>query len=113
MIYDFAKRTGGQVRLYLEQGQGTTVCIFLPRHLGEGPADDEEAKAEALAHSELGETVLVVDDEPTARMLVTDVLEELGYVALEAVDSMEGLRVLRSEARIDTSSLSGWAYQEA
>jgi len=45
--------------------------------------------------------VLVVDDEPTVRMLVTDVLEELGYTALEAADSVEGLKILRSDARVD------------
>jgi CheY-like chemotaxis protein len=77
------------------------VCIYLPRHLGEGPADDEEARAEVRARSEQGETVLVVDDEPTVRMLVTDVLEELGYAVLEAADSVEGLRILRSDLRID------------
>jgi CheY-like chemotaxis protein len=101
MIYGFAKQSGGQVRIYSEPGQGTTVCIYLPRHIGEGPADEEEAQAEARTRSEQGETVLVVDDEPTVRMLVTDVLEELGYTALEAADSVEGLRLLRSEARID------------
>lgn len=45
--------------------------------------------------------MLVVDDEPTVRMLVTDVLEELGYTALEAADSVEGLKILRSDARVD------------
>jgi CheY-like chemotaxis protein len=48
-----------------------------------------------------GETVLVVDDEPTVRMLVTDVLQELGYSALEAADSATGLKLLQSNTRID------------
>ena len=48
-----------------------------------------------------GETVLVVDDEPTVRMLVTDVLEDLGYAAIEAHDGAAGLHVLQSDARID------------
>ena len=47
------------------------------------------------------ETVLVVDDEPTVRMLVTEVLEDLGYTAIEAADGAAGLRVLQSDARID------------
>jgi CheY-like chemotaxis protein len=47
------------------------------------------------------ETVLVVDDEPTVRMLITEILEELGYVAIEAADSVAGLKVLQSDARID------------
>jgi CheY-like chemotaxis protein len=45
--------------------------------------------------------VLVVEDEAVVRLLVVEVLEELGYVPLEAVDAASGLRVLRSAARID------------
>ncbi len=54
-----------------------------------------------MPHAEAGETVLVVDDEPTVRMLVTDVLGDLGYTALQADDGAGGLRVLQSEARVD------------
>ncbi len=45
--------------------------------------------------------MLVIDDEPVVRMLVVDILEELGYSALEAGDGPEGLKVLRSKARVD------------
>jgi CheY-like chemotaxis protein len=45
--------------------------------------------------------VLVVDDEPTVRMLVAEVLEELGYGAIEAADGASGLAVLQSDARVD------------
>lgn len=80
---------------------GTTVCIYLPRHHSEVEDDERSAKREALPRSEQGETVLVVDDEPTVRMLVTDILEDLGYTAIEAVDSAAGLKVLQSNVRID------------
>ena len=101
MIYGFAQQSGGQVRIYSEVGKGTTVCIYLPRHYGEIANDDAPAKAEAPPRSEQGETVFVVDDEPTVRMLVTDILEDLGYNAIEASDSAAGLKVLLSEVRID------------
>ena len=45
--------------------------------------------------------MLIVDDEPTVRMLITDVLGDLGYTAVEAADGTGGLRVLQSDARID------------
>ena len=45
--------------------------------------------------------MLVVDDEPSVRMLLTDVLDELGYSAIEAADGVSGLKVLRSDVRID------------
>ncbi len=48
-----------------------------------------------------GETVLVIDDEPSVRMLVSDVLGEHGYVVLEAGDGRSGLDLVRSRARID------------
>jgi CheY-like chemotaxis protein len=47
------------------------------------------------------ETVLVVDDEPLVSMLIIDVLEDLGYAAIEAADSAAGLKVLQSNSRID------------
>ena len=101
MIYGFARQSGGQVRIYSEIGQGTSVCIYLPRHLGEAEADATRPSAAPAPVAEAGETVLVVDDEPTVRLLVTDVLEDLGYTAIEAADSVAGLRVLQSDARID------------
>ncbi len=101
MIYGFAQQSNGQVRIYSEVGQGTTVCIYLPRHYG---VVDKETEAEGIAdlpRSQAGETVLIVDDEPTVRMLITDILEDLGYAAIEAGDSATGLKVLQSDVRID------------
>ncbi|ALN75318.1 PAS domain-containing protein [Aureimonas sp. AU20] len=102
MIYGFARQSGGQVRITSELGRGTTLCIYLPRHHGA----EEAAAAPPQAPSAIepvgaGETVLVIDDEPLVRMLVVDVLEDLGYTAIEAGDGPEGLKVLRSDQRID------------
>jgi PAS domain S-box-containing protein len=101
MIYGFAKQSGGQVRIYSELGQGTTVCIYLPRHYGDTGEDATPRDHAAVSGAEAGETVLVVDDEPSVRMLITDVLEDLGYTVIEADDSAAGLRVLQSDVRID------------
>ncbi len=102
MIYGFARQSGGQVRIYSEVGHGTTVCIYLPRHYGEAiDADRTILGHDARTRAEQGETVLVVDDEPSVRMLVTDVLADLGYRALEASDSATGLKILQSGERID------------
>ncbi len=101
MVYGFARQSGGQVRVYSEIGRGTTMCIYLPRHFGEAESDERPQAAALPAALVEGETVLVVDDEATVRMLITEVLEEFGYHAIEAVDGAEGLRVLQSEARID------------
>jgi CheY-like chemotaxis protein len=101
MIYGFAQQSGGQVRIYSEVGQGTTVCLYLPRH--HGRVDEDATTAEVADHprSDQGETVLVVDDEASLRLLMTDILADLGYSALEAADSAAGLKILMSDVRID------------
>jgi PAS domain S-box-containing protein len=100
MVYGFAKQSEGEVRLKSEVGQGTTVRICLPRHAGE--AADEEFKPKlAMPKAAAGETVLIVEDEPSVRMLVTEVLEEMGCVAIEAADGNCGLKILQSDIPID------------
>jgi CheY-like chemotaxis protein len=101
MIYGFARQSGGQVRIYSEVGHGATVCLYLPRHIGEADTADAQPELSDVAHATQGETVLVVDDEPIVRMLVVDVLEELGYTAIEAGDGHAGIKVLQSAARVD------------
>jgi signal transduction histidine kinase/CheY-like chemotaxis protein len=101
MIHGFARQSGGQVRVYSEVGQGTTMCLYLPRY--HGPKGESEAPAETgeAPRTAAGETVLVVDDEPTVRMLIADALKDLGYRVIEAEEAAVGLRVLRSEAKVD------------
>ena len=77
------------------------VCIYLPRHLGPAEAAEPVPNVAETHRARVGETVLIVDDEPTVRMLVLEVLEELGYAALEAADGAAGLKILQSDARID------------
>jgi PAS domain S-box-containing protein len=101
MVYGFVRQSGGQVRIYSEVGHGTTMCLYLPRHYGSS-AESVAADAPATsAQARTGKTVLVVDDEPSVRMLVTEVLEELGYVSIEASDGPAGLRMLQSDMRVD------------
>ena len=100
MIHGFVRQSGGQVRIYSELGKGTTICLYLPRFIGEL---DEAVAPETLHDADLGrgETVLVIDDEPTVRMLMVEVLEEAGYVAIEASDGPAGLKILQTDVRID------------
>jgi PAS domain S-box-containing protein len=101
MIYGFAKQSGGTVRIYSEVGKGSTFKIYLPRHGGppsEESIDDLQQHAPRAAG---GETVLVVDDEPTIRMLIGETLADLGYQAIEAADAASALKVLESDVEID------------
>jgi PAS domain S-box-containing protein len=100
-IYGFARQSSGQVRIYSEVRQGTSVHLYLPRHLGDAENEEAVLQLDQAPKAGAGETVLVVDDEPSVRMLVAEVLEELGYSSIEASDGLSGLKVLRSDVRID------------
>jgi PAS domain S-box-containing protein len=103
MLYGFVKQSDGHVRIYSEPGTGTTFRLYLPRL--RAPLEENEAEAEARSvpglNAPAGETVLVVDDEPALRMLVTEILHELGYRAIEAADGPAAVRILQSDVRID------------
>jgi CheY-like chemotaxis protein len=101
MTYGFARQSGGQVRIYSEVGRGATVCLYLPRHVGDAETIEAPPDLAGVAHAVQGETVLVIDDEPLVRMLVTDVLREQGYTVIEAQDGPSGLKILQSVTRID------------
>jgi CheY-like chemotaxis protein len=100
MVYGFARQSNGHVRIYSEVGKGTTVCIYLPRHHGEESVDEQDNVA-ISPHTEASETVLVIDDEPTVRMLICDALADLGYACVEAADGATGLKILQSKDKID------------
>ncbi|EIK54955.1 hypothetical protein YO5_19367 [Stutzerimonas stutzeri TS44] len=101
MVYGFAKQTGGHVHIDSTPGEGTRITLYLPRNhaaLEEAAGAPESAEVPQAQH---GETVLVVEDEAAVRMLVIEVLHELGYAVLEACDAASALPYLQSEQRID------------
>lgn len=101
MIHGFVRQSGGQVRIYSEFGQGTTMCLYLPRYYGSAREEAAHADLSEAPRAEQGETVLIVDDEPSVRMLVSEVLEDLGYTAVEAADGPTGLKIMQSDVRLD------------
>ncbi|WP_053932520.1 PAS domain-containing protein [Pseudomonas coronafaciens] len=101
MIYGFANQSGGQVRIQSEVGKGTSIFIYLPRYDGAAVRDESDALIPPVEFTQSGETILIVDDEPTVRMLLTDSLGDLGYTLIEAADSLAGLKLLRSDVHID------------
>lgn len=102
MVYGFAGQSGGAVRIYSELGQGATLCIYLPRHLGEAGEDDLPQSDENMVATAPGsKTILVVDDEPLVRMVTVEVLSDLGYHVLEAEDGPSALKVLAACPELD------------
>jgi signal transduction histidine kinase len=98
VIYGFMKQSRGHLRLYSELGQGTTVKLYLPRarqnaiHLDVPPAASPRGA---------GETILVVEDDDTVRLIMCDALQDLGYHVLLAADARPAIAILQSDQRID------------
>ncbi|MEK1834393.1 MAG: ATP-binding protein [Pseudomonas sp.] len=100
MIYGFSKQSGGHVSIHSEVGKGTTVSLFLPRFSGE-LLEDTQVDAQHAPYARDGETVLIVEDDPAVRVLVSAVLSELGYAFVEACDADSAVPILDSGQRID------------
>ncbi|RAK58253.1 hybrid sensor histidine kinase/response regulator [Phenylobacterium deserti] len=99
MVYGFAHQSGGHVSIYSAPGLGTTVKLYLPRHLADTPAAQVSNRGEAPGGA--GETVLVVEDEPAVRAVIVELLNELGYQTLEVADTDSALKILHSSRQID------------
>jgi signal transduction histidine kinase len=100
MIYGFARQSRGHVTIHSEVDKGTTVSLFLPRFVGEVVANATVNPA-LLPFANAGETVLIVEDDPAVRVLVSAVLKELGYAFVEAGDADTAVPIIESEQRID------------
>jgi CheY-like chemotaxis protein len=99
MIYGFIKQTKGYIQIDSGLGRGTTIFLYLPRHVGEiEPVRDE---AHATPQARHGETVLLVEDDDAVRMLVSDVLRDLGYRTFEAIDARSALQVVEGDEPLD------------
>ena len=103
MVYGFAKQSNGYASIHSQPGFGTTVRILLPRD-----AADDAQPQEGTTHLQnaqepcgVNQTVLIVDDDPTIRLLVEEVLEALGYTPISAATGTEGLRILQSKRQVD------------
>jgi PAS domain S-box-containing protein len=100
MVYGFAGQSGGTVRITSQLGQGTAVCLYLPRYMSQTPAEEEiEHEAEAPRASQR-QSILLVDDEPLVRMVACEILSELGYHILEADDGPSAVKVLQAHPGI-------------
>ncbi|WP_209443490.1 ATP-binding protein [Falsiroseomonas frigidaquae] len=101
MIYGFVRQSGGHVRIDSAPGQGTSAVLYLPRHSGAAAAAEAPPGATMAAAAAPGRTVLVVDDEPAIRSLVTEVLEDMGCSTLQAADGATGLNALRAAGQVE------------
>src|ERR1700742_3993629 len=98
MVYGFVKQSAGHIKIYSEEGHGTTIRMYLPpgaaASLGSG-AD----LAPVVAGG--NETILVVEDDRLVRSYVLTQLRSLGYVTLEAANAIEALNIVKDGHAFD------------
>jgi PAS domain S-box-containing protein len=99
MVFGFAKQSNGHIKIYSEEGHGTTVKLYLPRATGL-----HTTAAEPLASSSIEgghEVVLIVEDDALVRRYVITQIESLGYTTLEASNAAEAMTIINTDATID------------
>ena len=98
MVYGFVKQSNGHIKIYSEEGHGTTIKVYLPRS-GAPPGQ----AAVPLGPTIVGgsETVLIVEDDPLVRTYVNTRLKNLGYQTMEAANATEAIAIADSDAKFD------------
>lgn len=99
MVYGFVKQSGGHIKLYSEEGHGTTFKIYLPRAGGQLSELTELLPAMEIEGG--GETILVVEDDPIVRKSAIVQLEDLGYKTITAANAAEALAIIDGGAAFD------------
>lgn len=97
-LHAFVRRSGGELTVDHESGQGRTVQIQLPRCMEEtadkGPMSGSEVPARLSGRKQI---VLVVDDDVAVRSFTADLLRSIGLRVLEADDAQDALKLLKQE----------------
>ncbi|MGA7808080.1 ATP-binding protein, partial [Bradyrhizobium sp.] len=99
MIYGFVKQSNGHIRIYSEEGHGTTVKLYLPQ--AAGVADTLPAEAGISEIQRGDESILIVEDDTLVREYVVTQVGRLGYHTLAASNAAEALAILSGPERID------------
>lgn len=100
MVYGFVKQSGGHVSVYSEEGEGTTIKIYLPR----ATVQDEQDAIKPIQVGDLsgqGQRVLVVEDEQLVRDLTRDLLLDLGYKVATAEAGPAALKIIEQSEAFD------------
>jgi PAS domain S-box-containing protein len=93
-VHGIVTQSGGSIWVYSEPDRGTTFKIYLP--LVHGPSIEQPLPAPAAASASLGETILLVEDDPQVRAVVGRMLETLEYRVLPAGEGEDALALARA-----------------
>jgi signal transduction histidine kinase len=99
MVYGFVKQSNGHIRIYSEEGHGTTVKLYLPQAAGVADALPAEARISEIERGD--ESILIVEDDALVREYVVAQISRLGYDTLAASNGAEALAIINGPERID------------
>ena len=97
-VYGFVKQSGGHVKIYSEEGQGTTVKIYLPRLTRSAARAGGRCHRGTQVKAKTGEIILVAEDDGLLREYVGELLRELGYSVLSAPSAKAALSILGQDS---------------
>jgi PAS domain S-box-containing protein len=102
MVYGFMRQSGGLAKISSTLGVGTTVSLYFSRYADQTTSSTMATPPPEPVRERRGQgTVLVVEDEPSVRCLIVEVLAEAGFEIIEAEDGPSGLEILQSSEKID------------
>jgi signal transduction histidine kinase/CheY-like chemotaxis protein len=99
MVYGFVKQSNGHIKIYSEEGHGSTVKLYLPQALGVADTLPAEAGSSAIERGD--ESILIVEDDALVREYVVTQISRLGYATLAASNAAEALAIVNGSERID------------
>jgi signal transduction histidine kinase len=99
MVYGFVKQSNGHIKIYSEEGHGTTVKLYLPQAAGVADAPATETGISGGEHGD--ESILIVEDDALVREYVVTQISRFGYHTLAASNAAEGLAIINGAERID------------
>jgi CheY-like chemotaxis protein len=99
MVYGFVKQSNGHIKIYSEEGHGTTVKLYLPQAMGIADQLPDKAGIPVLGRGD--ESILIVEDDALVREYVVTQISRLGYGTLSASNAAEALAIIDGPDRID------------
>ena len=100
MVQGFVEQSGGHIEVESEAGHGTSIMLHLPRIDMTSQSADSEAVAGSFATGN-EKTVLLVEDDPDVRVVITAQLKKLGYKVHAVTNGNEAIDLIESPAHID------------
>jgi signal transduction histidine kinase len=100
MVYGFARQSNGHIKIYSEEGHGTTVKLYLPQATGGGP-EEHAGGTTSYAGEHSDQTILIVEDDPLVRQYVLAQITRFGFRTLAAANAAEALAIIDGPDRID------------